>query len=98
MKGTGGSLARRERAVAGARSLLPSPWVLAALAVLGAAGCGSQGGPKGPPGPPPAKVRLEAVRIQPIHEQANFLAEINSRRSVTLHPQVPGYVRAVLVK
>lgn len=83
----------------GRSTQLSRTWaLLAASALLGAAGCGSQGAPKGPPGPPPARVQLETVQIQPVREQADFLAEINSRRSVTLYPQVPGYVRAVLVK
>jgi len=47
---------------------------------------------------PPAKVKLITLKAQPISESADFLAEINSRKSVVLYAQVPGYVRAVFVK
>ena len=62
---------------------------------------GPQGGPGKPGGPggmPAAKVKLVTLQTQPVSESSEFLAEINSRKSVTLYAQASGYVRGVFVK
>ncbi len=47
---------------------------------------------------PPAKVKVATLEPKPIEESAVFIAELNSRRSIQLSPQVSGYLKAIPVK
>ncbi|MBK7535247.1 MAG: efflux RND transporter periplasmic adaptor subunit [Myxococcales bacterium] len=85
----------RARRVAG-RSVAVALALCAGLA----AGCGKKGQASGgPAGPPPPK-EIEILALQPteVRDTGEYLGSLLSRGSVTVLPQVAGYVRAVLVR
>ena len=67
-----------------------------ALLLAGLAGCGARSA--APKGPPPAKVKLQTVTPQDVKQSADFIASLNSRNAVTLHPQVNARVVSIPVK
>jgi RND family efflux transporter MFP subunit len=70
---------------------------LLVVAALGAVGCtGKQAA--APPPPPPREVESLVLEPTEVRDFSEYLGSLLSRGSVTVLPQVPGYVRAVLVK
>ena len=69
----------------------------AALVVLFALGCTARAEKKAPP--PPAR-EVEILRIQPsdVRDSAEYLGSIVSRESVSILPQVSGYVRRIALR
>jgi RND family efflux transporter MFP subunit len=72
------------------------PRVARIVLLLSLAGCGGKSA--GTAGPPPAKVKLQTVTPQDVKQSADFIASLNSRNAVTLHPQVNGIVARIPVK
>jgi RND family efflux transporter MFP subunit len=66
-----------------------------ALALLAACG-GKEGGPGGGAFPP-TTVNLALVERRPIRSTSEYVAQVKSRRSVDVQPQVEGYVRRIAV-
>lgn len=72
------------------RSLLLSALVLA--------GCNKGGGEEaGPPPEAPVSVQAVTLELHPVEDTSDYLASLVSRKSVTLHPQIAGYVRSINV-
>jgi RND family efflux transporter MFP subunit len=71
------------------RSLLFSALLLVA--------CNKANGEAGPPPEPPVSVEALTLEAHPVEDTSDYLATLVSRKSVTLHPQVAGYVRAINV-
>lgn len=71
---------------------------LAALA-LSAAGCGKAEAQKGPATPPPAP-QVEVLELKPseVRETGNYLGSLLTRQSVTIVPQIAGFVRDIKVR
>ena len=69
-------------------------WVVI-VGALGCLACASNGKEREMP---PAKVKLASAQERPVEQSASFIAELNSRRSIALNPQVSGYIKAILVK
>lgn len=68
------------------------------LAALMAAGCGGDKA-SGPPAAPPAlTVEVETLALRKVEEASEYVANLISRRSVTLYPVVSGYVLEIVVK
>nr|WP_241759536.1 efflux RND transporter periplasmic adaptor subunit [Pyxidicoccus parkwaysis] len=66
-------------------------WVVLATV----AGCG---GPKGPPpAPPPREIDVVSLAPHEVRDTGEYLGSLLSRQSVTVMPQVAGYVRKILV-
>lgn len=77
----------------------------AGLVALALAGCngakdkqGPQGGPGGPGGGQAMPVEVMELRPGPVREVGEYLGTLISRRSITVYPQVAGYVRRIAVK
>ncbi|WP_052518905.1 efflux RND transporter periplasmic adaptor subunit [Archangium violaceum] len=76
------------------------------LAALALAGCGrtqGQGGPQGGAGGPggggqPLPVEVMELRPGPVRDTGEYLGTLISRRSITVFPQVAGYVQRISVK
>jgi RND family efflux transporter MFP subunit len=81
-----------------ARALLrcAAPSLLLALA----AACGGKpaGGPGAGGGPPAVKVQIQPVADAEIHDSSEYLANVKSRRSVNVQPQVEGVVTRIFVR
>ncbi|HEY9845873.1 MAG TPA: efflux RND transporter periplasmic adaptor subunit [Candidatus Caenarcaniphilales bacterium] len=82
------------------------PWVLLALLLLGA-GFGwrwwqtshAQGqSAAGEGGPPPPRVKLATVRSGTVDTSSEYVADLDSPRSVTLRPQIEGRVSQIFAK
>ncbi|MEO8215754.1 MAG: efflux RND transporter periplasmic adaptor subunit [Acidobacteriota bacterium] len=60
--------------------------------------CG-KGGPEGPGagGFPPMVVRVAPVQMQPVRVTSEYVAQIKSRRSVDIQPQIEGHVARIYV-
>lgn len=78
---------------------------LVALALAGCHGSGNEQGPRGGPGGPggpgggqPMPVEVMELRPGPVREVGEYLGTLISRRSITVYPQVAGYVRRIAVK
>jgi RND family efflux transporter MFP subunit len=65
------------------------------LALLGACGADKAGGT---PAPPALPVEVETLAPRPVEEASEYVANLISRRSVTLYPVVSGYVLEIVVK
>jgi RND family efflux transporter MFP subunit len=65
--------------------------------LLAAAGCGGDKA-GGPPQMPPRPVEVLTIRPSPVRETGEYLGSLLSRGSVTVLPQVNGYVRKIAVK
>jgi RND family efflux transporter MFP subunit len=70
---------------------------LPAVAVLLLAACGGKN-PAGEGGFPPTTVNIGVVQSQTIRNTSEYVAQVRSRRSVDVQPQVEGYVRRIAVK
>jgi RND family efflux transporter MFP subunit len=70
------------------------------LACAAAAACGNGNGPaaQGPGGPPPAGVTLLTLEQKPIEQASEFIATVQSLRSMTIQPEVDGIITRILVK
>jgi len=75
----------------------PSQLFLVILAVSLLGSCGSAD-PKANAGTPATKVKLATVQTATIDSSSEFVASLESRRSVTLIPQITGRVTKILVK
>ena len=71
--------------------------VILALSLLGLESCGSGDAAKANK-PPPPKVKLASVQTATIDDSADFVATLQSRRSVTLQPQIAGQVSRIFAK
>lgn len=71
-----------------------SPVTLALFALVGA--CGDKAG--APPQQPPRPVEVVTIAPTPIRDTGEYLGSLLSRGSVTVLPQVAGYVRKIHVK
>jgi RND family efflux transporter MFP subunit len=70
------------------------------LLVPGAISCGNSDavGQGAPAAPPPLDVQTVTLALKPIPQRSEFVATIRSLRSITVQPQVDGFVRQILVK
>lgn len=70
---------------------------LAALAL--STGCGKAEAQKGPPSAPPP-TQVEALELKPteVRETGNYLGSLLTRQSVTVVPQIAGFVRKIHVR
>jgi RND family efflux transporter MFP subunit len=75
-------------------ALKKTVWSAALLAVV--AGC--SGGPQAPAAPPPREVEAVALEPKPVRDTGEYLGSLLSRQSVTVLPQVAGYVRRIHVR
>ena len=73
--------------------------LLAATAVLTACG-GSDPAASGPAqaAPPPMDVKAISLQPKPVPQSSEFVATIRSLRSITIQPQVEGFIRQILVR
>jgi RND family efflux transporter MFP subunit len=76
--------------------LLLNPALLLIL-VLGLAVC-QGGGDRKPPAPPPREVEVLTLAPSKVRETSEYLGTLVSRHSVSVRPQVAGYVRKILVR
>jgi RND family efflux transporter MFP subunit len=77
--------------------------VLAMTAVVALGGCRRGAGPaQGGPGaggtPPPSAVKIVTLQESPIEDTSEFIATIRSLRSMTVQPEVEGFITRILVK
>ena len=74
--------------------------LLILLATTGAAcgGEGAQAGAGGPGAMPPAEVKTITLATRPVPRTSEFLATIRSLGSMTIQPQVEGFVRRIFVR
>jgi RND family efflux transporter MFP subunit len=70
--------------------------VMGAALVAGAAGC--SGKPEAKAAPPPREVQVVALAPHEVRDTGEYLGSLLSRQSVSVLPQVNGYVRKILVK
>ena len=73
--------------------------VVVATAVV--AGCSGQDPSSSAPGqaaPPPMDVKAITLQPKPVPQSSEFVATIRSLRSITIQPQVEGFVRQILVR
>ncbi|WP_223646623.1 efflux RND transporter periplasmic adaptor subunit [Corallococcus sp. EGB] len=70
--------------------------VLGAALVAGAAGCSGKTEAKAPP--PPREVQVVALAPHEVRDTGEYLGSLLSRQSVSVLPQVNGYIRKILVK
>ncbi|MFB1483721.1 efflux RND transporter periplasmic adaptor subunit [Corallococcus sp. RDP092CA] len=70
--------------------------VLGAALVAGAAGC--SGKPEAKAAPPPREVQVVALAPHEVRDTGEYLGSLLSRQSVSVLPQVNGYIRKILVK
>jgi RND family efflux transporter MFP subunit len=70
------------------------------LLVPGAISCGNSGADAqgASAAPPPLDVQTVTLVSKPIPQRSEFVATIRSLRSITVQPQVDGFVRQILVK
>lgn len=75
-------------------------WLALATLALVLAACGKKAPAGGPPAGPPPPKEIEVLTLAPteVRDTGEYLGSLLSRGSVTVLPQVAGYVRAVLVK
>lgn len=64
------------------------------LALACAAGCGGETASNAPPGPPPPAVEVLTLAVQPFHEHADLLGELQADDSVVVKSEVPGVVES----
>ena len=63
----------------------------------GAGGTGGPGGPGGPGAGGPMQVQVMKLERGPVRDVGEYLGTLISRRSITLYPQVAGYVQTIAV-
>ncbi|HEX8819008.1 MAG TPA: efflux RND transporter periplasmic adaptor subunit [Archangium sp.] len=77
------------------------------MAILALAGCHSggkegprqgAGGPGGPGAGQPMTVEVMELRPGPVRDAGEYLGTLSSRRSITLHPQVAGYIQRIAAR
>lgn len=71
--------------------------ILVIAALCGLAACG-KGGDRKPPAPPPREVEVLTLAPGKVRETSEYLGTLVSRQSVSVRPQVAGYVRKILVR
>ncbi len=78
---------------------------LVGLALTGCSGSNGKGGPRGGPGGPggaaaakPLPVEVLELRPGPVRDVGEYLGTLISRQSITVYPQVAGYIRRIAVK
>ncbi|MBC8123527.1 MAG: efflux RND transporter periplasmic adaptor subunit [Gemmatimonadaceae bacterium] len=74
-----------------------SQFLLGILVVLALVACGGAEPPK-VAGPPAIPVKVASVSSETIDEASKYIASLESRRSVTLQPQIDGQVSRILVR
>jgi RND family efflux transporter MFP subunit len=72
--------------------------LLAALASCSRGGAAENTGPEGDPGAMKVPVEVVTLTEQEIQDSSEYLAQLVSRRQVTIYPQVSGVVTAIYVK
>jgi RND family efflux transporter MFP subunit len=78
-------------------ALKKSMWSLAVVAVVAVvAGC--SGKKAAPAAPPPREVEVVSLAPHEVRDTGEYLGSLLSRQSVTVLPQVAGYVRKILVR
>jgi RND family efflux transporter MFP subunit len=55
-------------------------------------------GPAQAAAPPPVDVKAVTLRLKPVPQSSEFVATIRSLRSITIQPQVEGFIRQILVR
>ena len=75
--------------------------VIASMALL--AGCsngGAAASPGGPGGGPPMAMGVEAMTLapKPVERTTEYVATVKSRRSITIQPQVEGFITAIMAR
>jgi RND family efflux transporter MFP subunit len=88
-------LSMSNSAPAKARAAVLAGAVCAAGAALGAGCGGKQAGPGGPPAMP---VEVVTLAEQPVEQTTEFVGTVRSRRSMTVQPQVEGFVTRIAVR
>ena len=82
--------------------MLRSPALVTSVAfaaiALGAAACHGGGAEAGPPGFGPLPAQVSKLSEKSLIDFDEYLASLTSRRSITLYPQVSGYIRAIHAK
>src|SRR5437870_9413875 len=68
------------------------------LTLLAACGGGKNAGGPGGGGMPPTTVTIAIVEPQTVRTTSEYVAQVRSRRSVDVQPQVEGYVRRIAVR
>jgi RND family efflux transporter MFP subunit len=74
-----------------------APCLVGLLAALGLGGCNAEAA-KPKPGGAPREVEVLTVSPSPVRDTGEYLANVVSRRNVSIVPQVSGYIRQILVK
>lgn len=67
------------------------------LSLLMLAACEKASAGEAPPAMPPVAVTAITLAAHPVEDTSDYLATLVSRKAITLHPQVQGYVRQILV-
>lgn len=78
-----------------------SPTIFLFTLALTVAACGggqNQAAPAAAAAPPPTEVDTIALEPRPIPQSSEFVATIRSLRSITIQPQVDGFVRQIFVR
>ena len=75
-------------------TMMKTVWSAALLAVV--AGC--SGKPQAPAAPPPREVEVVTLAPREVRDTGEYLGSLLSRQSVTVLPQVAGYVRRIHVR
>jgi RND family efflux transporter MFP subunit len=82
--------------------MAPSPTLVALTLALAVGVCGcrqNQTDPAAAPAaPPPTDVTTIVLEPKPIPQSSEYVATVRSLRSITLQPEVEGFVRQILVK
>ena len=78
---------------------MPPPVRLLPFLALSLAACHtSEAAPQGAGAPPAMPARVVSLPERTLTDFDEYLASLTSRRSITLYPQVSGYVRSILAK
>jgi RND family efflux transporter MFP subunit len=92
---------RRKASFKGVRVTVRPHLILAgavSLTLLAACGGGKNAEGPGGGGMPPTTVNLGVVKAQTVRTTSEYVAQVRSRRSIDVQPQVEGYVRRIAVR